>query len=96
MDLEVTAVASGTCSEIQVKMNSDSSGGFMLRSPYIADASNAPAGRLAKQVTSTAVVAGWNTIALEASCSIVEGAAYWLAVNSDYCVIQAYLCYYRV
>jgi hypothetical protein len=48
-----------------------------------ADSAGFPGARLAKQNTSTAVITGWNTVALEASCYLVSGTAYWLAFNSD-------------
>ena len=74
-----TASATGTCSEVRIKCLQ---AGYAKVAVY-ADSAGVPGARLAKQDTSTAVAAGWNTIALEASCSIVSGTAYWLAFVVD-------------
>ena len=74
-----TAVASGTCSEIKVKVAASIS----IKAAVYADNSGEPGARLAKQDTPAACVTGWNTIALEANCSIVSGTDYWLAFISS-------------
>src|SRR4030042_5761678 len=75
-----TAVATGTCSEIRIKV--DGNGNVKL-SVYADNGSGtAPGARLAKQDNTSAVTTGWNTIALEASCSLVSGTVYWLGSNS--------------
>jgi len=73
------AVASGTCNKIKVQ----SSGSGNVKVAVYADSAGEPGSRLAKQDTSTAVVAGLNTIPLEASCPIVSGTYYWIAAIAD-------------
>lgn len=74
-----TAVASGTCIEIRVK-SSDSAN---IKVAIYADNNGEPGARLAKQDTSTPIIAGWNTIALESSCQIIIGNNYWIGFNAD-------------
>ena len=51
---------------------------YVIGSGYVkvalyADSAGEPGARLAKQDTTTAVVAGWNLITLEAPCPVVSG-----------------------
>lgn len=80
-----TAEVTGACSEVRVKC-SDSCN---IRVAVYADDAGEPGARLAKQDTGQACVAGWNTIALEASCNLVSGTVYWIATNCD----QEYIGY---
>ena len=77
--IKFAAVSSGELSEIRVKC-SDSGN---LKVAIYADNAGEPGTRLAKLDTSTAVVAGWNTLALESSVAVVSGTSYWLAFISD-------------
>jgi hypothetical protein len=79
-----TAVATGTCSEIRIKC----SGSGNVKVAIYADSGGEPGARLGVCNTSTAVVAGWNTIPLDASFSIVSGTDYWLAFNSDATIVR--------
>jgi len=74
-----TAEATGLLSEIKIR----SSGSQTVKVAVYADNAGEPGARLAKQDTSQSLVDGWNTIALEASCSIVSGTSYWLAVATN-------------
>ena len=77
--LRYTAEATGTLSEIRIKAKSSGN----VKVGFYADNSGEPGSRLAKKDTSTAVVAGWNTITLESSVSITKDTGYWLAFASD-------------
>src|SRR4030042_6255283 len=74
-----TAEATGTMSEIRIKAKSSGN----VKVGFYADNSGEPGSRLAKKDTSTAVVAGWNTITLESSASITKDTDYWLAFALD-------------
>lgn len=74
-----TAAAAGSCTEVRIKV----SGNGSVKTAVYADNAGEPGARLAKQDTSMAVVAGWNTISLESPCNITADAVYWLAFNSS-------------
>ena len=74
-----TASASGTLSAVNVK----SYGNSVCKVAVYADNAGEPGARLAKQDTSTSVAEGWNTVNLEASCSVVNGTSYWLAIAAN-------------
>lgn len=66
-----TAVASGVCSNIRVKVSGN---GNIRVAVYDVDGN-----RLAKKDAGTAVTAGWNTIHLEAPFNVTNGVVYGLA-----------------
>ncbi len=74
-----TAVFNGTLSEFRVKVSAN----VNVKAAVYADSAGEPGARLAKKDAGTACTAGWNTITLEGTCSIVSGTVYWLAVNFD-------------
>lgn len=74
-----TASTTGTCSEVRIKV----SGNGNVKVAIYADSAGEPGARLAKQDTPAAVTTGWNTIALEASCSLTINTVYWLAFITD-------------
>jgi hypothetical protein len=76
---QFTAVTTGTCSQVRVKVSNS----VNVKVAVYTDNAGEPGARLAKQDTSTACTIGWNRIALEDNCSIVSGTVYWLAFNSD-------------
>jgi len=74
-----TASVTGICTEVRIKC----AGSGNIKVAVYADNAGEPGARLAKKDAATAVSLGWNTITLEASCSIVKGNAYWLAYCPD-------------
>jgi hypothetical protein len=80
-----TADATGTCREIRIYANNS---GHVKVAIY-----DSGGNRIAKQDTSTAVTSGqWNTIPLEATCSITSGQTYYLSYICD-ASIMAYHSY---
>src|SRR4030042_3155495 len=70
------AVATGTMTEFKVKC----SGNGTISYAVYADSGGSPGARLAQQATPQAVVAGWNTLAID-SASLTIDVFYWLAVS---------------
>lgn len=76
---QFTATATGTMTHFRLYANNSGN----VKVSIYADSSNSPGTRLGKKDASTAVVTGWNNIALESSVSITSGTKYWLAALSD-------------
>ena len=81
--VKYTAEATGLLSEIKIK----SPGSYNVKVAVYADNAGEPGALLAKKNTSTAVVAGWNTIALENSCLVIQGTDYWEAVITENAIL---------
>ena len=73
------ALATGILSEIKVLANVSGN----VKVGFYSDNGGEPGNRLGKKDASTAVVAGWNTIALESPVNITDGVDYWIAVALD-------------
>jgi len=72
------AAAVGNVSQIMVKCTNDGS----LKVALYSDSSGSPGSALNANNTSTAVVAGWNTISIP-STPVTAGTYYWIAFNSS-------------